>query len=590
MSVDLGTGYLEVKLQTDDSSTKEVESRFQRTAAKMSSIGKGLSIGLTAPLVLFGKSAMSAFEESEAVARVFAKTLDNVGLAGKINAESVGDDFSKLGERIGIQDEEITTLAGKIASAVDFKKFAGDATSNLEDITLTIENMSAQTGKSVNTYQKLFASLSNDPAAAIGPLTKLGVITKDQADKYKKMIDNGKGAVVQQDLLNATQKKFAGAARAASTPSERLAVSFDNFKEVIGKFILPLFQKLVGWLTKGFHMFENLSPATQQWVVRILALLAALGPTLLILSKLMTGGAKVVGMIVKFGGALKAVAGFINGQIIPLIVKLYTFLLANPFVLIAVAVVALAFIIYKNWDTIKKYLLIVWNAIKKAGMAVWNAIKKAAITVFNALKAPVIAYFKFYKAIFNGLKAVTLAVWNGIKAAAGAAWRFVTSIVRVQITLMLSIFNRVKQGFINGWNAVKKVGTGIWDAIKSAAGSVFNGIADLWNNTVGKLSFHVPDWVPKIGGSGFDVPDIPYVHLAEGGVVVAPTLAMLGEAGQRELVQPLPNGLDLSKPRQLIGTLTLTPQSRAYVEGIEDDDAGARARHARVLRRMGSAA
>jgi len=66
--------------------------------------------------------------------------------------------------------------------------------------------------------------------------------------------------------------------------------------------------------------------------------------------------------------------------------------------------------------------------------------------------------------------------------------------------------------------------------------SIFNGIATLWNNTIGKLSFSFPSWVPVLGGKGFDVPDIPY--LANGGIVTSPTLAMIGERGP-EAVIPL---------------------------------------------------
>jgi hypothetical protein len=66
--------------------------------------------------------------------------------------------------------------------------------------------------------------------------------------------------------------------------------------------------------------------------------------------------------------------------------------------------------------------------------------------------------------------------------------------------------------------------------------SIFNGIATLWNNTIGKLSFTFPSWIPVLGGKGFDVPDIPY--LANGGIVTSPTLAMIGERGP-EAVIPL---------------------------------------------------
>jgi hypothetical protein len=66
--------------------------------------------------------------------------------------------------------------------------------------------------------------------------------------------------------------------------------------------------------------------------------------------------------------------------------------------------------------------------------------------------------------------------------------------------------------------------------------TVFNGIASIWNNTVGKISFEIPKWVPGLGGKGFDMPNIPM--LAAGGIVTSPTLAMIGERGP-EAVIPL---------------------------------------------------
>ena len=66
--------------------------------------------------------------------------------------------------------------------------------------------------------------------------------------------------------------------------------------------------------------------------------------------------------------------------------------------------------------------------------------------------------------------------------------------------------------------------------------TVFNGIASIWNNTVGKISFEIPKWVPGLGGKGFDMPNIPM--LANGGIVTSPTLALIGEAGP-EAVIPL---------------------------------------------------
>jgi hypothetical protein len=85
-----------------------------------------------------------------------------------------------------------------------------------------------------------------------------------------------------------------------------------------------------------------------------------------------------------------------------------------------------------------------------------------------------------------------------------------------------------------------KIGFGlVVDYLKFVAGiykGIFNGIAKAWNNTVGKISFEIPSWVPKIGGKGFSVPQIPM--LAQGGIVNQATLAVIGEAGP-EAVIPL---------------------------------------------------
>ena len=89
-------------------------------------------------------------------------------------------------------------------------------------------------------------------------------------------------------------------------------------------------------------------------------------------------------------------------------------------------------------------------------------------------------------------------------------------------------------GAIKWW--ITNVTIPLFNSLMTTVKTVFNGIASIWNNTVGKLSFKLPDWVPGIGGKGFSMPDIPM--LAAGGIVTSPTLAMIGERGP-EAVIPL---------------------------------------------------
>jgi hypothetical protein len=98
------------------------------------------------------------------------------------------------------------------------------------------------------------------------------------------------------------------------------------------------------------------------------------------------------------------------------------------------------------------------------------------------------------------------------------------------------IVDIVFKGFTLYWDALELEIKAIWGVFKW----LFNGIADLWNNTLGKLEISIPD-IPGLPGRGktFGIPNIP--KLANGGIVSAPTLALIGESGP-EAVVPLGRG------------------------------------------------
>lgn len=178
--------------------------------------------------------------------------------------------------------------------------------------------------------------------------------------------------------------------------------------------------------------------------------------------------------------------------------------------------------------------LIVGGAI--AGIATAVIAVNLAMKIWTATTAA----FTVVQAAFNAVMALNpIFLLVALFVAVGAAL--------VILQLKFNIFGKVFEG-------VGKIASTVFDGIKTGFGVVvdavtgyvktlvgiykglFNGIASIWNSTVGKLSFKIPAWVPGLGGKGFDVPEIP--ELAKGGIVNGPTLAMIGEAGP-EAVIPL---------------------------------------------------
>lgn len=101
----------------------------------------------------------------------------------------------------------------------------------------------------------------------------------------------------------------------------------------------------------------------------------------------------------------------------------------------------------------------------------------------------------------------------------------------------------IKNTAIDVWEWLKALPDKIGDVFSSMANlmtwpfrTAFNFIADAWNNTIGQLSWTVPDWVPFIGGNTISVPKLPKFH--SGGVVPGPfgkEVPILARAGERVL-------------------------------------------------------
>lgn len=149
--------------------------------------------------------------------------------------------------------------------------------------------------------------------------------------------------------------------------------------------------------------------------------------------------------------------------------------------------------------------------------------------------------------VYNAIQVITnalTAVWNALLLANPITLVVLAVVALIAILTALyfkfdgvrkivdTVFDAITTGVKFSFDAIKTYFTAVLNIYKS----VFNGIASLWNNTIGKLSFSFPSWVPGLGGKGFSVPNIPM--LAEGGIVTGPTLAMIGEAGP-EAVVPL---------------------------------------------------
>jgi hypothetical protein len=167
------------------------------------------------------------------------------------------------------------------------------------------------------------------------------------------------------------------------------------------------------------------------------------------------------------------------------------------------------------------------------GVGVWNVIDN--IGSFIDTKAADIAGWG--GGVANRIKGAVTSTLSGIGS---DAWGVISNIGTFLDTKLedikgfgAKIGGSIKSGLIDAL-------TGIGIALGHIVQRAINFLIDKWNDIhlkVPEFDTHIPG-IGKIGGYTIDFPNIPHVALAGGGIVTAPTFAMLGERG-REAVIPL---------------------------------------------------
>lgn len=140
----------------------------------------------------------------------------------------------------------------------------------------------------------------------------------------------------------------------------------------------------------------------------------------------------------------------------------------------------------------------VWTWISEKVSEAWTQIKPIWDTIYGYIVNYLIPWFQF--------------LWNIVSE----VWNQITSKISVAWGILSTVFGQIKDGIASVWgffqtakDTISNVFTNIADAISGPFKTAFNFISDAWNNTVGSLSWSIPDWVPVVGGKTVAAPKLP---------------------------------------------------------------------------------
>lgn len=394
---------------------------------------KEMGLGLTESINLLAEFEANGVDTTQALAGL-KKAQQNATADGKTLGDALGETITK------IKDAKTETDALQIATDLFGKKGAAEMTQAIREGRLSVEDLSASLGDYATTVEDTFNA------------------TLDPPDKAKVALNN---------------LKLAGS-DLASTMLDMVAPMIDKIVEGV--------RDLVSWL-------DSLDDDQKQMIITVAGIVAAIGPALVILGKVVSG----IGQVTNALGML----------------------IANPIPALIALIVALVALVAVKGDEMQAKLQEFDDFLQDIFAADWTEVFGPVLG--DALNA----FFAVVKFVWGHVKSVLDGIIDFIRGIFTGDWQRV-------------------------WKGVVEIFEGIFGGIAEKAKIPLNALLGLVNSVISGIN-GVTGLLNKIPGVNIgQIGKIPY--LAKGGVVTRGQ-AIVGEAGPelltvadgRTMVQPLTN-------------------------------------------------
>lgn len=207
------------------------------------------------------------------------------------------------------------------------------------------------------------------------------------------------------------------------------------------------------------------------------------------------------------------------------------------------------------WDSIKQVFIDVWNSLSEENQEwllgiwekieeTWNSIVEFFTAIWEAISTTVTAAVEaistFLGDAWDTIQTAAETVWNAISSFFSDIWDSIHSTFDNACSNISSLFQTFQDTITGIWDAIKEVFNGVitfirgvftadWETAWQGISDIFGGIADglkslfigpiNWiidkiNNFISGINnIQIPDWVPVVGGKGFNIPTIPKLRV-----------------------------------------------------------------------------
>lgn len=392
---------------------QEVGNQMKEVGGKITDTGKDLSMKLTAPIVALGTVGINYNAQMEQYRTMFttltgsAEEADRVIQQLQADAQKSPFDSASLIQAnqylisAGVSADEARTMINSLGDAVSA---TGGGSAELERMAQNLQQIK-NVGKASSQDIKQFAN------AGINIYGLLAESTGKSIEQVKEM------DVTYEELTKAFQMasseggKYYGAMEAqGQTLNGSLNATKESIQMLLGSITesaMPIIVQVLQKVKEVIDTLMNMDDEQKQTILTIAAIVAAVGPALVMIGKVVSG----VGGIISAVGTLHGwfigtmmpwltgtLMPWLTGTLIPFFTSTLVPILTNPVTLAIGAVIAAGVLLWKNWDTIKQkgseLLSNISNTFESIKSAISDKINEAKNKVKSAIEK-IKGFFKF---------------------------------------------------------------------------------------------------------------------------------------------------------------------------------------------------
>ena len=474
----------------------EAESKLKQVGEGMQNFGKNMTKYVTLPILAVGGGMAKAAMDLEATEAKY-----NTVFAGF--TESADDFITKYKQLTPATLAEARSMASGIQDMLIPMGFARDMATDLTGEFMHVSGALANFNSGTHTSQQVTEAMNSALTGMYRPLKSLGVdidattvklkaVEMGLADSTDEVSRQAEAqAVLALIYENSTDALDAYNEESLDSKTRMLLLKSEiiDIAAEFGESLLPMINKGIEFFKELAQKLKDLSPEQKEMIVKVMGIVAAVGPLLFILGKILVA-------LPALKAGLLIISGPI-GWIIALVIGL-----TAGFIHLWRTNEEFRDNVIKAWNKIKEVGIVVWEGLKEAALSFWEVLKESWDSIvaiwenhlkpaFQELWDLITEIFKEVQDAINeafGTSGESAITFKDIMSAVGAALGFIiTGIVKVILWIVTAIVTVMSWGlkfskFMNETGASIRQGVVNWvNGVVERFNLIVDGIARIIN-------------------------------------------------------------------------------------------------------------